>query len=127
MYQYPNYLMHHGVKGMKWGVRRQQKKAYKQASRARKKDMRNASKNRRQLSDQELDARINRLKKEKQLKELTNEELNPGRAIVNSQLKKVGATAIVGGAAYLAKYAITGKGSVQEAANWVIQNPNKKK
>lgn len=119
--------MHHGVKGMKWGVRRQQKKAYKQASRARKKDMRNASKNRRQLSDQELDARINRLKKEKQLKELTNEELNPGRAIVNSQLKKVGATAIVGGAAYLAKYAITGKGSVQEAANWVIQNPNKKK
>ena len=115
--------MHHGVKGMKWGVRRQQKKA----SRARKKDMRNASKNRRQLSDQELDARINRLKKEKQLKELTNEELNPGRAIVNSQLKKVGTTAIVGGAAYLAKYAITGKGSVQEAANWVIQNPNKKK
>ncbi len=22
MYQYPNYLMRHGVKGMKWGVRR---------------------------------------------------------------------------------------------------------
>ena len=22
MYQYPNYLMHHGVKGMRWGVRK---------------------------------------------------------------------------------------------------------
>lgn len=127
MYQYPNYLMHHGVKGMKWGVRRQQKKAARQAARSRKKDMRYASKNRRQLSDQELDDRINRLKKEKQLRELTNEELNPGRTIVNSQLKKVGATALVGGAAYLAKYAIAGQGSVQEAANWILPNPNKKK
>ena len=25
MYQYPNYLMHHGVKGMKWGQRRRQR------------------------------------------------------------------------------------------------------
>ena len=27
MYQYPDYLMHYGVKGMKWGVRRAKKKA----------------------------------------------------------------------------------------------------
>ena len=25
MYQYPNYLMHYGVKGMKWGQRRRQR------------------------------------------------------------------------------------------------------
>ncbi len=27
MYQYPDYLMHHGVKGMHWGYRRAQKKS----------------------------------------------------------------------------------------------------
>ena len=34
MYQYPSYMCHYGVKGMKWGVRR--KKAYAQVKSARK-------------------------------------------------------------------------------------------
>lgn len=29
MYQYPDYLMHHGVKGMRWGVRRAKRKIRK--------------------------------------------------------------------------------------------------
>ena len=36
MYQYPDYLMHHGIKGMKWGVRRARRKI-KKASRLKKK------------------------------------------------------------------------------------------
>lgn len=29
MYQYPDYLMHHGIKGMKWGVRKAKRKVRK--------------------------------------------------------------------------------------------------
>ena len=34
MYSYPDYLMHYGVKGMKWGVRRAEKKRSKWVSKA---------------------------------------------------------------------------------------------
>lgn len=34
MYQYPDYLMHYGVKGMKWGVRRAEKRRSKYANKA---------------------------------------------------------------------------------------------
>lgn len=43
MYQYPDYLMHYGIPGMKWGVRHAQKKA---ARKSRKEAYRKASSDR---------------------------------------------------------------------------------
>lgn len=49
-----------------------------------------ANKNRALLSDAELDRRINRLRKEQQLNQLTQAELSPGRYAVKSTLTGVG-------------------------------------
>lgn len=130
MYQYPDYMYHYGIKGMRWGVRKQKiserKKSYLK-NRERAKDYKKASKERKNLSDKELDIRIQRLEKEKKLRTLTEEEVNPGRTMVKKQLKKVGATAVVGGIVVGAKWALTGQLNVQEAANYILPNPHKKK
>lgn len=92
-------LYHYGIKGMKWGVRRYQnpdgtlteagkKRSEREARKAVKKDREWANKNRSLLSDEELNARINRLQREKQLRELTASEINPGRNAAKKILNK---------------------------------------
>ena len=104
---YQNELYHYGIPGMKWGIRRYQpysekprgsgkggkevgdaKQSARQAARAEKKDRRNASRNRRSLSDKELNDRVNRLQKEQQLKDLTDKDLNGGKKKAEELLKK---------------------------------------
>lgn len=83
------YLMHHGVKGMRWGVRKDKPsvgaslRARAQTARANKIERKRAKamdrstsarytyRQRKHLSDDELRARINRLNMEKQLKDLS--------------------------------------------------------
>lgn len=53
-------------------------------------DRKNAAKNRSLLSEEELDARIRRLQKERQLNLLTQQELEPGRTALKQALIGVG-------------------------------------
>lgn len=136
-------LYHWGVKGMKWGVRRYQnkdgsltprgKKRQKELSAdekeraARKADL----KNRRTMSDADLKKKIERLKMEKEFKNLTNEDINSGKTFVNEVMssagKKVLTIAAAGAMAYGVKAAMTGKFDISEAAGYIAANPNKKK
>jgi hypothetical protein len=119
-------LYHYGIIGQKWGLRRFQFSdgSYTAMGKARRRvgisanerakmSERTASKYRRTLSDEELDARIKRLEKEKRLKELTENDISPGKKFVkdvmSSSGKKVAATLVSGATLYAVKMALNKK------------------
>lgn len=129
-----NYIIaHHGIKGMKWGVRRTkaqlERAANRKADRQRKKQMRQDVKNRRLLSDEELNAKIRRLEMEKKLRTLTDEEINRGRKAVVEVLEDGGKQAaksfVAGGLKYGAKAAMKRKFDIAEAADYIAPKPKK--
>lgn len=84
-----NYLSHHGIKGMKWGVRRTPEQLGHRISsgvkKAKSKVISSKNKKKKQsddvknMSDEELRRRINRIQMEKQYKQLTKKEISPGQ------------------------------------------------
>lgn len=113
---YPNELYHHGIKDQKWGIRRYQnadgsltpegkrryygdrptkedRKAENRAIKEISRDRKRMAKNSGYLSDKEIREYINRLKLEKELKDLVNNNTARGNKYVNSLLQGVGKSA----------------------------------
>lgn len=96
-----NALRHYGVLGMKWGRRkdRQLSSNYDRAERkARQKqanlEKKSASRVRGTMTDDELRQRIQRLQLEKQLRELTEAEVSPGKKFAKEVLHDSGKQAM---------------------------------
>lgn len=120
MWNYNNELYHHGIKGMKWGVRRTDaqlghptgkidlKKTKNKvdaagtivnetknindiaSKKAQKKAQKQKLSETKTMSDQELRERVNRLNMEQQYVRMSTEQINAGRSNVNSILNNVG-------------------------------------
>lgn len=136
---YGGALIHSGIKGMKWGIRRYRnedgtlteegKRRYKRQDSRRKKL--EDSKNVGYMKANELNEKVRRLEQEKRLKDLTTELYNPGKKTVMDLLQSTGgriaATAITGAALYGAKALITKKFESDEFADAVFRGGAKKK
>lgn len=103
------YLAHHGVKGMKWGVRNAEtlrkygdrvatkvthlSKEERAQVRAAKTEQRHQSARRSLMSDDELRDYTQRLERQKKVKDLTAQELYPGRTAVKNTMGRYGGQA----------------------------------
>ena len=91
-----NELYHFGIKGMKWGIRRYQNKdgSLTAAGKKRYSDSSSVNDGIKDLTDQELRDRINRLNLEKQYRDLTTpsgqKQVNKGKQFVMSVLETSG-------------------------------------
>lgn len=100
-----DYLMHHGIKGQKWGVRRFQNPDGTRTAAGKKREKENRVdhdklvkstdaktlyKNRGQLSDKELQDRLNRLRNEQALQQMAHARTNEGKRIAKDILVNTG-------------------------------------
>lgn len=135
----PDILMHYGIKGMKWGIRRTEAqlqrargKLESDANRSEVKRRKATYKNRRTISDDDLRKEVSRLELEKKYKNLVDEDVRPGRTAVRKFLKSTGGrvltSAAIGTMAYAGYLALGGSDpDGTKMANYLFPNPNRKK
>ena len=139
--QSKNNLQHHGILGQKWGVRRFQNKdgsltkagkerIKEDSNQSEKQQRKEASKNRRTLSDADLKKRIERMELERRMKDLTDKDVSPGKAFISDVLsnsgKRVATTVFTGAALYVIKAGLEGKINWKEAAQYLAPKPKNK-
>lgn len=102
MYQYPNYMYHYGVKGMKWGVRKSRVKSstskkrgkstyssdYLETAELRKKSYK-------QLSNEELRALNKRMNLESEYQRLNPSKVSKGKKVVKGIVAAGGTAASI--------------------------------
>lgn len=119
------FLEHHGVKGMHWGIRNKPTRADVKLRNKRKK----VSAKRRHLSDGDIKAYIERLGNEKKLKNLIDEDLAPGKTIAKRILsesgQKVARTVVAGAGLYALKVAVEKQFDAKEAIGYIAPKPKK--
>jgi len=104
---FSEFIEHHGVKGMRWGVRRSRGGGVsKSSSKKKKPDTRTTfQKSPSRLTDAQLNSRIKRMELEKRYKDLNKGDVSEGKRFTNDVLKSSGkqiATTIIAGAALVA-------------------------
>lgn len=89
-----NELMHYGVLGMKWGVRKSRSTSgkrsglFKKKTKASTKPQTSKKKSVKDMSDDELRKAINRLEMEKRYKDLSPKQVSKGKQFVNDFMSK---------------------------------------
>ena len=127
------YLDHYGVKGMRWGHRKRKVSSSSRTGRNirsrsnQRKSRREMKRNRRTLSESDLNKNLDRLRKEKQLKELIDEDVNTGKKYVQDILKKSGdkllPAALAAGGAYALAQVMDVKMSKGDIFNLAVPAP----
>ena len=121
-------VQHYGVKGMRWGHRKRKVSSSSRSNQ--RKSRREMKRNRRTLSEADLNRNLDRLRKEKQLKELIDEDVNPGKKYIQDVLKKSGdkllPAALAAGGAYALAQVMDVKMSKGDIFNLAVPAPKNK-